>query len=180
MFRPKIPKIIPKVNNFVDDYFSTQIFADKSFDGIFNYLVKHNVISIGIYDIVNRRKNKKKFIISAFNCVYLWFMFLLTIIFLMSKTLMNLLDNPMLPFDRMKQIFGMISTVLFLTANLKTDMLREESRNNLIWLKFIYHLMINDQTNHKLNNYNYKILKIIARCTYFILIQLGNLLIYLY
>ena len=80
----------------------------------------------------------------------------------------------------MKQIFGVISTILFLTANLKTDMLREESRNNLIWLKFIYYLMINDQTNHKLNNYNYKILKIITRCTYFIQIQLGHLLVYLF
>ena len=52
MFRPKIPKIISKVNDFVSDYFNKQIIADKSFDGIFNYLVKHNVVSIGIYDIL--------------------------------------------------------------------------------------------------------------------------------
>ena len=180
MYRPKIrSKITPKFNNFVGDYFDKQINADKSFDGILNYLVNHNVISIGINDIINGRRNKKKFIISAFNCAYLWFMLLLTISILVSETLMNFLDNPMVPFNRIKQILGSISTVLFLTANLKTDMLKEESRNNLIWLKFIYYLMINDQINHKLNNYNYKIFKIITRCTYFILIQLGHLIVYI-
>ena len=85
------PNIIPKVNNFVGDYFNEQIISDKSFDVIFNYLVKHNIISISNYDFVNGRKNKKKFIISALNCAYLWFWLLFTILFLMSETLMNLL-----------------------------------------------------------------------------------------
>ena len=48
MFRQKI---IPKINNFVDDYFDKQIIAEKSFNGIFNYLVNppltDNYIAMG-------------------------------------------------------------------------------------------------------------------------------------
>lgn len=122
-------------------------------------MVKYNVISIGIHDIINGRKNRKRFIFSIINSLLLWFSFLLTISFLISNKLVSLLENPIIPFDQLKQIIGVLSTVLFLISNLKTDFLKEEKQNNLIKLKFIYHLMVNDQSNHKLNNHNYKILK---------------------
>ena len=71
----------------------------------------------------------------------------------------------------MKQIFGSLFIALLFIANLRTDILKDESRNNLIWLKLIYYLMTNDQMNHKFNNCNHKILKIITKCTYLIIIK---------
>ena len=162
--------IIRKVNNFIEDYVK-----DNSFASFFSFMVKYNVISIGIHDIFNGRKNKKRFIFSIINSMLLWLSFLFTISFLISTKLISLLENPKIPFDQLKQIIGVFSTVLFLVSNLKTDFLREEKRNNLIQLKFIYHLMINDQSNHKLNNRNYRILKIFARVCYFLMIEVGGI-----
>ena len=172
MYKNRIQlKIKPKINNFIDDHFTGQIVAEECFNGIFNFMVKCNVISINIDDIFKERKNESKFRISMFNCLFLWLMFLLSIAFLLSETLMKLIDNPLIPFDKIKQIFCLISTVLFLVSNFKTDILYEEKRNNLIWLKFIYYLMIDDKMKHKLNNHNYKLLKIIVKVIHFLLIQ---------
>ena len=164
------PIIVRKVNNFIEDYAK-----NNSFAAFFNFMVKCNVISIGIHDIINGTKNKKRFIFSIINSLLLWFSFLLTISFLISSKLISLLENPKIPFDQLKQIIGVFSAFLFLISILKTNFLREEKRNNLVQLKFIYYLMMNDQSNHKLNNRNYKILKIITRIFYFHLVQVGGI-----
>ena len=58
--------------------------------------------------------------------------------------------------------------------------LKEEKRNNLIQLKFIYYLMINDQLNYKLNNHNYKIYKIIVKLLHYIFIRIVHPLAFLF
>ena len=146
-------KIIQKINNFVDN-----LSLYKSFDETFNYMVKHNILSVDIHDIVNRRKNKWKFIISSLNCAFMMLMSLMIIPFLLSDKLIDLFANPIIPID--KQFIGLMSFALFLMASFKIAILRGEKQSNLNWLKFIYYLMTNDQLNHKLNNHNYKIMKI--------------------
>lgn len=168
-------KIIPKINNFVDNFS-----LYKSFDRIFNYMVKHNIISIDIYDIVNGRKNKRKFILATLHCFYLWFYSYFIISFIVSDKLINLFDSPLVPFDQIRQVFIYLSAAHFIIANIRTVFLKEEKRNNLIWSKFIYYLMINDQLNHKLNNHNYKIYKIIIKLLHLIFIEITYYVIILF
>ena len=108
-------KIIPKINHFVDN-----ISLYKSFDGIFNYMVKHNIISVNIHDIVNGRKNKRKFILTSLNCFYLWFYSYFIISFILSSKLINLFDSEWVPFDQIKLILIYISATCFITANIRT------------------------------------------------------------
>ena len=170
-----ITKIVPKFNNFMSDNFM----VDKYFNEISNYMLKYNIISIGIDDIIKKRKNNKKWILSAINCVLLWLMFIIFISFLLSNQLMNLIKNSLIPIDQLKQSIGAVATLLFIIINLKTDLLREEKRNNLIWLKFIYYLMINDQLKHKLNNHNYKLLKLIVKIINILSIKIAHWIIVL-
>ena len=160
-------KIIPKINRFIDN-----LSLYKSFDGIFNYMVKHNIISVNIHDIVNGRKNKRKFILATLHCLYLWLFSYLLILFIVSDKLIDLFDNPWLPFDQIRLLLILNSVGMFMMANIRTDFLKEEKRNNLIWLKFIYYLMMNDQLNHKFNYHNYKIMKIIIKSLHFIIIEI--------
>ena len=159
--------IIEKINNFIDN-----LSLYESLDGIFNYLVKHNVLSIDIHDIVNERKNKKKFMLSSLKTLYVMLMSFYFIPFLLSDKLINLFDNPIIPID--KQFIGLMFCALFFTVIFRIDILIGEKRFNLTCLKFIYYLMINDQLKHKLNDHNYKTLKIIAKISHYILIQIGH------
>ena len=53
--------IISTLSNLVDD---SSVY--KPIDGIFNFMVKHNIISITIHDIAfGKTKNKRKFIKSG-------------------------------------------------------------------------------------------------------------------
>ena len=165
-------KIISKINNLVNN-----ISLYKTFNGIFNYMVKHNIISVHIHDIVNGRKNKRKFALTKLICFYSWFFSYILIPIILSDKLINLFDIPLIPFDQIRIFFIMSSFLLFMIANIRTDFLKEEKRNNLIWLKFIYYLMMNDQLSHKLNNHNYKIMKIITKLLHFIFNQLAYLII---
>ena len=149
MLRSKIQEIIKE---FIDDSV-----AYKSIDGIFNYFVKHNFISIDIHDIFHGKNNRKKFFLSAFNCMVLWSTLFVNILLLISNTLLSLLEDSILPFDKIKLILSTSCFVTIQIAIFKTDVLREEKRNNLIEIKFLYYIMINHQINHKLNKYNYKI-----------------------
>ena len=149
-------KIISKINNFVDN-----ISLYKSFDGIINFMVKHNILSIDIHDIVNGTKNKWKFIFSSLNCAFMMLMSLMIIPFLLSDKLMDLIDNPIVPIN--KRLIGLMFFSFSFIINLRIVFLLEEKRCNLIWLKFIYHLMVNNQSKHKLNKKNYKMFKMIAK-----------------
>ena len=137
-----IPKIVPKFNNFMSDNFM----VDKYFNEMSNYMLKYNILSIGIDDIIEGRKNSKKWILSTMNCVLLWLMFIVSISFLLSNQLINLIKNSLILIDQLKQSIGAMATLLFMIANFKTDLLIEVKRNNLTWLKFFYYLMINDQS----------------------------------
>ena len=159
-------KIISEFNKFVDN-----ISLYKIFDDMFNLMVKNSVLSIHIYDIVNGRKNKRKFILTKLNCFCLWFFSFAFIPFIASDKLINLIDNRWVTFDLLRQSLISMLFGLLLIASIRTDFLNEEKRNNLISLKFIYYLMMNDQFNHKLNNHNYKIYKIVANSIHVHLIK---------
>ena len=164
-------KIIPKINNFIND-----LSLYKSFDEIFNYNVKLNILSVDIHDIINGRKNKRKFIISSLNCAFMIFVLLMIIPFILSDKLTNLFANPIIPID--KQFIGLMFFALLSMASLRIAFLKDEKQSNLIWLKFMYYLMTNDQLNHKLNNHNYKMMTITSQILYFTFIQIGHPLIF--
>ena len=78
-------KISPKINNFVNESMSDSL---KSF---VNYMIKYNIISVDLYDIFYRRKNKRKFLFCTLNCIYMWICLIKIIMTLNFKQLMNLL-----------------------------------------------------------------------------------------
>lgn len=161
-------KISPKINNFVNESMS------DSLKSIVNFMVKYNIISVDLYDIFYRRKNKRKFLFCILNCIYMWICFILIILILKFKQLMNLFDKPMIPFDKLYQIFGITSTALISISIFKTRLLIEEWKNNLSAFAMGYYLLINDKSHHKLNKFNYKKLSKIVKLVNFLLIQMGS------
>lgn len=162
-------KIRSKINNFVVVEHINDPIAN-----IFNYSVKYNVISVNIYDIFYRRKNKRKLIINSLNCACLWLSILITSLCLLTDDVLNYFENPMIPFDQIKQIFLLITSIYILVTVFKTDYLLEEKRNNLIRLKVFYHLILNDKSEHKLNAYNFKRYKNFVKSIDLILIRCGH------
>ena len=162
-------KIVPLINNFV------VISVHHSISDIINYMVKYNVISINIDEIINGTKNQRKFYICILNCIFGWLTFFITLLLFMSNRLINLLNNPMiLPFNQIKQIIFLISTVLFLISVFKTDLLIQEKRNNLSEFKFIYYLIVNNKSKHKLNKLNYELFHLISTFFHIFFIKLGH------
>ena len=159
----------PKVNNIV----ALQR-VNHPIDNIINYMVKYNVISVDIYDIFYGRKNKRKFVISFLNCVCLWLTILFAISIILFDDILNYFDNPMIPFDKFKQIILLIISCLILVTSFKTDFILQEKQNNLIRIKFLYYLIINDKSEYKLNKYNYERFKHFTNFTYLILIKFGH------
>lgn len=72
----------------------------------------------------------------------------------------------------MRQYILFQSILLLQIVIWKTDELQFESRDNLGWLKFLYYLVVNDRSKHKLNNRNFKIIKLFIRLLHFIFIQI--------
>lgn len=72
----------------------------------------------------------------------------------------------------MRQYILFQSILLLQIVIWKTDELQFESRDNLGWLKFLYYLMVNDRSKHKLNNRNFKIIKLFIRLLHFIFIRI--------
>ena len=106
-------------------------------------------------------------------------MILVLTAFIISDKLIILFDNPILPFDKMKQILLIVTIVTFQTAIFKTYMMKEEKRNNLIRFKFLYYIMINDNFYHKLNYNNYKIFKLIVSVIHLVFIKFFHPHLYL-
>lgn len=146
-------KITPQVNNFIDN----PVF--DSLTEIINFMVKYNVISIDISDIFYGRKNQKKFFLCLFNCLYLWLTLFIFILFIRFDKMKKLFMNPLIPTDQMNFIFLLVTSYYILICIFKTDLLIDEYRNNLNRFKFLYHLVQNDKSIHKLTNFNYKQLR---------------------
>ena len=159
----------PKVSNLV-----VLQHVNHPINNIINFMVKYNVISVDIYDIFNGRKNNRKFVISFLNCVCLWLTTLLAISIILFDGILNYFDNPIIPFDKFKQMILLIISCFILVSSFKTDFILQEKQNNLIRIKFLYYLIINDKSEYKLNKYNYERYKNVVNLTYFILIKFGH------
>ena len=146
-------KITPRINNFIDN-------PDcDSLTEMINFMVKYNVISIDISDIFYGRKNLNKFLLCLLNCFYLWLTLFIFILFIRFDEMKKLFMNPLIPNDQINFIFLLVISYYILICIFKTDLLIDEYRNNLNRFQFLYYLVQNDKSIHKLTNFNYKKLR---------------------
>ena len=159
-------------NNFIYDFINSFLINDNiNINELFDFMVKNNFISINIHHIFNGTKNKRKFIISILNLLFLYQIIILLTCVLFSNKLLIWTKHPLISFDQMRLLMFNFTFVLLLIITIKIDFLYEEKRNNLNKFKFFYYLMVNDQTNHQLDDRNYKILKLFIRLFYLFFIK---------
>ena len=162
------------LNQIINTFINESVESDEYIDEIVNFLYNQSVFSIDIHNIIDGKKNRKKFIYSIMNCAVLWLVFIIMITFAISDKLIILLENSIIPFDKMKQYVLFQSILLLQVVVWKTDELQFESRDNLGWLKFLHYLMVKDRSKHKLNNRNFRTIKLLIRLLHYIFIRISD------
>lgn len=158
-----------KVNNkfaeFKDKFLSLPFILDT----IFDYMIRHHIISTEIDDIPIKNLNKKPCKYCWLNYFYTIFSSSLYVIFLFKFHWMFLLPN--LP-SKLNVLIMMIDSFTWFIVMIRRDFLTAEMKNNLNGLKSFYHLKNNTNEIYRLNQSNYKKLSIISFYLYILSVRI--------
>lgn len=130
-----------------------QLDPSNSINYLFDFINKHNVMSVEIDDIYFGQKNSKRFFLCILNCIFVW---LFQVVFYYILVFHNwIFHHPNLPDQFEALIFCGVSLSLPI-AVMKTVYLKIEINDNLSFLKFIYYLKQNWKRKHQLNDASFK------------------------
>lgn len=125
----------------------------NSINYLFDFINKHNVISVGIDDIYFGHKNSKRFSMCILNCIFVW---LFQVVFYYILVFHNwIFHYPNLP-DQFEALVFCCTSLSLPIATMKTVYLKIQLNDNLSFLKFIYYLKQNFKQKHQLNDVNFK------------------------
>ena len=158
-------KINNKFGEFKDKFFSLPFILDT----IFNYMIRHHIISTEIDDIPIKNLNKKSCKCCWFNYLYTIFSSTLYVIFLLKFQWMFLF--PDLP-PKLSVLIMMIDSFTWFIVMIRRDFLIADMENNLNGLKSFYHLKNNTNEIYKLNQSNYKKLSILSFYLYILSVRI--------
>lgn len=158
MFKRKIIKLKERLNWKVNDYLR----FDKSLCYLMKTLKNLYVFSIGFDDMYYGYKNRRRFTICVFQCIYMWMVSLSQLALIASDDIWTRFNGSFLPDDfRAVHLLGVM--LFLMMSGVKTDILFGEKNYNLSSFKVLYYLMNNMKYKHKLSESNYKKLAILSR-----------------
>lgn len=165
-----------KINNKFSKFKSKVLNLPFTINSIFDYMLRHHIISTEIDDIPIKHLNKKSCKYCWFNYFYSIFSSTLYIIFLLKFQWMFSLPN--LP-SKLSVLIMMIDSFTWFIVMIRRDFLIADMENNLNGFKSFYYLKNNTNEIYKLNQSNYKRLSVLSFYLYILSVRIMPVVVFI-